>query len=69
MRDGNVAVHYVSEEFVVQNGNEETRGSTLPFEPGRRVSVELDWDRRSDHMLQHSGKADKANQDLIYLSF
>ena len=40
LRKGLTAVHYVDQ----------------PLEEGATVTVELDWERRFDHMQQHSGQ-------------
>lgn len=42
IRKGDTAVHFVE--------------STEPFSPGKEVNQVIDWERRKDHMQQHSGQ-------------
>ena len=42
-REGAQAVHFLD-------------AATLPFEVGSEVNLVVDWERRFDHMTQHSGQ-------------
>ncbi|XP_078012185.1 putative protein PTGES3L isoform X3 [Phascolarctos cinereus] len=41
---------------VTRRGSEAEHFLLTPLAPGSRVQVQLDWDRRFDHMQQHSGQ-------------
>lgn len=51
LRKGSQAMHFVDE----------------PLEKGTTVQVELDWERRFDHMQQHSGNVGVVSCDYTFI--
>lgn len=46
---------------VTRQGPEAVHFVSSPLEVGQEVQVKVDWERRFDHMQQHSGKDHKTN--------
>lgn len=45
---------------VTRRGAEADHFTEMPLAPGSQVCVRVDWERRFDHMQQHSGKGTRA---------
>ena len=54
----------VQVERVVRRGSTALHYTDRPLEEGGEVELEVDWERRFDHMQQHSGK----RRDFPYIT-
>ena len=40
---------------VIRKGGDAVHYIPVPLDPGLKVTLKVDWERRFDHMQQHSG--------------